>query len=143
MSWFPDPDSGDEGELLAKLKKHHEDGDKGAVLAILFVHLEHGLPIPAWLAKAFCDAYERFLGFEVKSLDEIFGAHKGAQVSAVRRRLEKRTEVWNRVEELRETGKSVNKDLFKAVGKEFRVSGALAEKYYYEVRAYGKKVGIW
>jgi hypothetical protein len=73
MSWFPDPESGDEGELLALLKKKYEEGEKEAVLTILFVHLEHGLPLPPWLTTAFCDAYDRYLNFEVKSLDELFG----------------------------------------------------------------------
>lgn len=142
MSWFPDPELGDEGELLAELKKFYEEGHKEAVLSGLFVYLVHGLPTPAWLAKAFCGAYERFLSFEVKSLDEIFGSHKGVQIAAIHRRLEKRAEIFWRVEELREAGKPVNRDLFDAVGKEFNMSGALADNLYYEARTVRKKMGI-
>jgi hypothetical protein len=143
MSWFPDPESGDEGELLALLKKKYEEGEKEAVLTILFVHLEHGLPLPPWLTTAFCDAYDRYLNFEVKSLDELFGGRrKGMQIGAARRRLEKRDEVFWRVQELRKAGRSVNRDLFNAVGKEFGISGAKADSFYYEVVAARKKLGI-
>src|ERR1700733_4231800 len=99
-------------------------------------------PLP-WLTTAFCDAYDRYLNFEVKSLDELFGGRrKGMQIGAARRRLEKRDEVFWRVQELRKAGRSVNRDLFNAVGKEFGISGAKADSFYYEVVAARKKLGI-
>jgi hypothetical protein len=140
MTWFPDPDSGDEGKLLTTLKKEIKKGEKGAILAALFVYLEHGLPPPAWLAQAFVDVYQRFLDFEVKSLDEIFGGHgKGTQVAAIRRQLQIRPEVFHRVNELRKERCSGRKgrnndDVFAAVGKEFGISSSLAQKLYYQAR---------
>ena len=140
MTWFPDPDLGDEGELLATVKKAHEEGEKEAILVGLFVYLEHGLPVPAWLAQAFVDAFQRFLDFEVKSLDEIFGGHgKGTQVAAIRRQLQIMPEVFHRVNKLREERRSGQKgrhndDVFTAVGKEFGISRSLAQKLYYQAR---------
>lgn len=154
MSWFPDP--GDDGELLATLKKAHERGERGAILASLFVYFEHGrLTIPAWLAKAFVDAYYPFLDFKVKSLDEVFGGHKGAQLRTIRHRLEIRFEVFDRVNELREERRSERKskprsrcksddsDVFTIVGKEYKVGGGKkTQKIYYDAKDTLQRLGL-
>jgi hypothetical protein len=106
--------------ILLRRQKKYEEGDKGIVLLALWQCLGSNWPIPPWLLEAFDAAYKRHLLCETKSWDEIFGpcTRKGAQLDAMRRQWDKAEDVYYRVEELRKAGKPVNKDLFKAVGKE-------------------------
>jgi hypothetical protein len=143
-SCYPDPDSGDGRKLLAALKEvHQEDGGKGAILLSLFVCFEHGHPVPAWLAKAFVEAYGRFLAHEGR-LGEIFGDHaKGKQFRAIRRRLQSRAKIYDLVNQIREERRRSGRkgrsddDAFTAAGKKLspRISGSLAQKWYYQEKA--------
>jgi hypothetical protein len=136
---YPDPDSGDEGKLLAALKEVHKDGEKGAILLSLFICLQYGHPVPAWLAKAFVDAYSRLLNHEGR-LGDIFGDHpKGTQFDAVRRRLQLRAKVYDLVNKIREERRRSGRrkyddNAFTAAGKKLspRISGKQAEKLYYQ-----------
>jgi hypothetical protein len=97
-------------------------GDKGILLFALSSCCDYGLPIPAWLAQAFSDAYQLYLSGEAKSLDKIFGNRKFV---AHGRRIKEQRKVRQHIE-----GKPLSRDGgFSTVP---GVDASKAEKLYYE-----------
>jgi hypothetical protein len=113
------------------------------VLYCLYYCLTCGRPIPPWLAKAFCAAFNKVINREASSWDEVFGkpVAKGKQLKAAQRRHEKSPLVYRRVRELHDAGAAINKGLFDKVGAENGVSGTIAAELYYEVKNLARSAG--
>ena len=71
--------------------------------------------------------------YKVKSWDDVFGKPlaKDKRLATERRNMEIADPIWRYVRKLQEAGRRIGKQLFAAVGKEFGVSGTVAEEIYY------------
>jgi hypothetical protein len=67
-------------ELMERFKEEVlqglQQGDGRSLLALMDMLLKEGAPLPDWLAAAWCAGYERWNGFEVRTLDEAFGVQR-------------------------------------------------------------------
>jgi hypothetical protein len=124
--------------FLEKGRELYEAGDKSEILYCLNWCIMNRDPIPDWLARALKAAYTAASAHEIKSWDEVFGKplKKGKQLATERHKAKVAWSLFWRVEELHGAGKSIDKDLFATVGKEFGVGGTVAAELYYEVRAH-------
>jgi hypothetical protein len=57
-------------------KRYYEAGEGGALLELIVWYLASGRPPPANAATEFCKIYDRWLKFEVASLDRAFGVER-------------------------------------------------------------------
>lgn len=113
-------------------------GDKKAILEAVLACVANDLPIPAWCAKAFEEAFLEVRSYKARSWDDVFGAPhpKGTNLAAKRKKHEKAFEVYERIKNIRERSPSTPIDacLFEEVGKEFNLGKTLTEEYYYSVK---------
>jgi hypothetical protein len=120
--------------IMPSLRMNYEkSGNCGYLFYALDVCCQDGLMIPAWLAEAFSRVWEPKVAVEARSWDAIFGKPlpKGAQPAAMERRWKLQKKIFERVEELSKSKRSITKILFADVGDEFKVSGGYAERLYY------------
>ena len=126
-------------------RQRFEAGDGMALLAAIRKCANHDLAMPAWVAEAFIERYDRVLNCRAGSWDDVFGRPypKGANLNAMRKRRTLRSAVWNEVQRTlkSEPGTTINRDLFQIIGERMRppVAGPEAEKIYY---AAAKMLGL-
>lgn len=75
-------------ERLEVLRRLHEDADQHAILLAVRECAAGRLPMPDWLAVAFCDAYAQVRNREARSWDDVFGkpVPKGMKIADWRMR---------------------------------------------------------
>jgi hypothetical protein len=119
-----------------RLFKATLEGDRRAVLDMVFLCAGDGRPIPEWARGELLNLETEVRCGRVKSWDDVFGrpVKKGAQLGAIRRRHELRHKVWFAVHKRLEAGSSIEPDLFDAVGEELGISGAIAREVYYDLK---------
>lgn len=132
-------------QMVEKLRRKYEGGvddqdreqppDPAALLDAIDFCARAGMPMPRWLAEAWCARYEDWMLFRAKSLDEAFGVSrpKGMHIdgAAQRQRLKARVVL----EVLRLHGEEklpIDQDLFDRVGKVLGIGGGLVNKIYYK-----------
>jgi hypothetical protein len=107
-------------------------------LEAIFICAMNGFAIPMWCAQAYIDAVREVRHFRAKSWDDVFGKPhpKGTQLKAKKSELYKSPVVYNRVTEIKQRNPEtpIDRSLFEKIGKEFGLSGSLAERYYYEIK---------
>jgi hypothetical protein len=121
--------------ILPSLRRNYEESKNSGFLFMAFNFCaQNGAMIPAWLAEAIDHVWTfEKVGNANRSWDEIFGKPlpKGTQPAAQKRRLELQEKIFDRVQELHKTGKSINKTLYAEIGDEFDgISAGYVEKLY-------------
>jgi hypothetical protein len=125
-------------EQLAESEQRLRDGDKGALLDVLYYYIFRGLRIPIWVTVKFHEAYAEVHDGRASSWDDVFGKPwPGKHLDDLRRRKELAMPIWKRVEELRDK-QSVDDGLFEKVAAEFDGMGKRQVKELY----YAVKKGI-
>jgi hypothetical protein len=101
---------------------HFENGDKRALLGVIAQCARKELPLPAWAATAFCEAYFRSRDGKLKSWNEVFGkpwpgkSRKGTATES------RAVAVWIEVNRLHhDEGCPIDEGLFERVGKSLGV----------------------
>ena len=122
--------------ILARGRERLESGDKSQLLYCLNHCVTNDLSIPEWLGKALADAFHAVHTYKVRSWDDVFGKPlaKGKRLETERRNMEIADPIWRYVRKLQEEGRPIGKELFAAVGKDFGVSGTVAEQIYYDLK---------
>lgn len=134
----------DDAQWLKTLGDHFmATGDKDAILKALAVCALNDLPIPRWCSIAYLKAYRNVRQYRAKSWDDAFGQPhpKNAKIENRRDKREKEFLVYDRVREIKRESPNtpIDRNLFEDVGKEFCISGGLADQYYCGVVARLKK----
>ena len=116
-----------------KGRELYEAGDKSEFMRCLFWCIRSDEPIPPWLKEALEQIMADRRSGKFKSWDEPFGKPLGNKHQAtVRRDAKVIVPLFDRVRELSESGRALNKELFDEVGKEFGVGGTVASELYYD-----------
>jgi hypothetical protein len=128
----------DAQKLLDLAYAFQETKDNKILLFAIHYCAMDGFAIPKWCAIPYLNAFRDVWHHRKKSWDDTFGSphKKGARLGALQEKRQKKYAVYSQISKM----KSMNPDtptdrsLFDQVGKEFGVSGSLAEKYYYDVK---------
>lgn len=133
--------------LLDDCEKRFATGDLGSLLIAIWCCAKDKQPLPEWASKAFITAYESGVAGEAKSWDDVFGKPypKGSNLNAIKKRMEKRGALANRIRQLKidDPSIAIDETLFERVGAEFGVGKTLASEFYYEVKNWMEKNGVW
>jgi hypothetical protein len=98
--------------------------DEIDVLGRLYLSLLDNEPIPAWLAVAFIERYQRGQQGKIRSWDEAFGKPNRYGIGErFQRSKEQEARVVAEVERLRAEGRSLNEEEFAAIGRRLGVGG--------------------
>jgi hypothetical protein len=125
-------------EQLDESEQRLRDGDKGALMDVLFYYIFRGLRIPTWVTVEFWKAYAKVHDGHASSWDDVFGKPwPGKHLGDLRHRKELAMPVWERVEALR-AKQPVDDALFEKVADEFDGMGKRQVKELY----YAVKKGI-
>lgn len=120
--------------LLESLQQEFEEKSSGrTILAAVKLCAQRDLVMPEWLAEAFISKYNLVSRYREKSWDDVFEKPhpKGANLNARRKKWEKEYKVYF---EISRCQSSIDKSLFRSVGKKFGLGATLAEEYYYAVK---------
>jgi len=113
-------------------REYRRGGEKQALIRTIVTCSQFNVKLPAWARKAIVEAYISL----PKSWDDVFGrpveVAKGKSIEAERRRRRIGVAVIGRVRELHAQREPIGPALFRKVGKEFRVSGGIVSKIYYD-----------
>ena len=125
-------------QLLLARREHFEADP----LAGVYLCAQHGLPMPDWLADAYCRAYERVMCAEVASWGEAFGEPwpKGTQLRRVQIRNQRRGRIFRDVLAalVADPSTALDDALFERIGITNDVGKTLAKELYAEaVRQFG------
>ena len=116
-----------------KGRELYEAGDKSEFMRCLYWCIRSDEPIPPWLKEALEQIMADRRSGKFKSWDEPFGKPLGNKHQAtVRRDAKVIVPLFDRVQELSESGRAIDKKLFEDVGKEFGVGGTVASDLYYD-----------
>ena len=124
------------------IRPKFEAGERHHLLDMIYFSFALNKPIPEWAKTAFIEAYERVRQYEVSTLDEAFHQplKKGEHLSR-KRESNKRSQIFDRVNEIRETeGAAVDESLFARVGREFNIGKTKCAGLYYEFESIDKKL---
>lgn len=123
---------------LKELHDIYKAGNDGAIIEALFVCSLNSLPIPRWCEMAYLKAYRKVRQFRAGSWDDVFGRpnKEGSHLAAKKDEREKGFKVYLRVREIKRKRNPppIDENFFAEIGKEFGISGSLANKYYYSWR---------
>lgn len=127
--------------VLMEYRTRFEAGDKQVIFAALRKCACHDLPMPDWLADAYCKAHDDWLSYRKPTLDEAFDVQlpKGTHINKLRKLRRLRFAVPLKVQELSANKGGTEKlpideSLFADVGKAFNISGSQARDIYYKFR---------
>jgi len=113
-----------------------QNGDPSVILEAIHICSSYSLLLPRWCQTAFESAYEKVRGFEFKSWDDVFGRPhpKNEKNGAKYDEIQKGLPLYARVTKIKQNdpAKAIDRSLFEDVGKEFGISGSLADQYYYK-----------
>ena len=124
-------------EILAQAEKQIKRGDKTKLLFSLNYCLANQLPIPTWLSKAFCSAYDAARrDISLRSWNQSFGAprRRYEHTRSKLRDKELAPRLFLEVEARRHLGEPLGEGLFEAVGQKFAISRSHANKLYYDFK---------
>jgi len=110
----------------------------------------NGVALPQWLGDEFARLHELVVSAEAGTWSDAFGTYwpRGTHLSKERQRMSLRPKVharvWGMVRD--QPARPINRDLFEEVGeaKDIAVSGAVAERLYYESLSVGAlNIAAW
>jgi len=118
-------------EQLAESEKRLREGDKTALLDVLFYYVIRGIRIPAWVTVKFYNAYSEVYDGHARTWDDAFGPpwprrHRGD----LRARKALAAPIIQCVEELRKT-QPVDEALFEEVAKRVGAGSRQVRELYY------------
>lgn len=112
-----------------------QSGDNSAILEAINICSSHSLLLPRWCQAAFGSAYGKVRGFEAKSWDDVFGRPhpKNVKIGAKYDEIRKGLPLYCRIIKIKRSDptQAIDRLFFEAIGKEFGISGSLADRYYY------------
>lgn len=119
---------------LSEYKAAYEEGNKEVLFSALRNCAAHNLPMPNWLADAYCMGHDLWLSYRKPTLDEAFDVKppKGTHINKLKELRTLKVAIPLFVRKLQETGRAIDPHLFEDVGKEFGVSGSKARDIYYK-----------
>lgn len=123
-------------------RERFEAGDKQALFSALRQCACHDLPMPDWLADAYCKAHDDWLSYRKPTLDEAFDVKlpKGSHINKLKKLRRLKFAIPLKVKELSTNQQSddgirpIDESLFSDVGKAFNISGSQARDIYYKHR---------
>jgi hypothetical protein len=128
---------------LEEHRQRYVAGDENSILPALFECAMDGLPIPAWCAQAFINAFREVKTYRAKSWDDVFGSPhpKGTQLGSKKNQREKEFKVYMRISAIKKCSPSTPIDvgLFEKIGKELGICKTLASQYYYSAKQKTKR----
>ena len=104
--------------LLKRLQLKYEAGEQFALMGALWICGLHETLIPRWAAEAFEKGYFKLARYEVRTLDEAFGARvpKGAQLRALSARERWGRTILDDVMTRRAAGQPIDDRMFEEIG---------------------------
>ena len=121
---------------LDNLKSRFEAGDEFALLTAIRKCANFNIVMPEWVASAYIARYDRVHFCQVDSWDKAFGRPypKGVHVGKLRRRLELRFDVYNRIRKVltREPDTPIDDGLFEKVGADVGIGKTFCKELYYQ-----------
>ena len=118
--------------LIDDRRRRFEAGDKAALLDAVDLCARAGLPMPGWLAEAYCAAYAHWAAYRVRSLDEAFGVdRKGRKLADLQQRESLKAVVAVEVNRLRKV-MPTDEHLFEEAGAELNMPVGQVRGIYYD-----------
>jgi hypothetical protein len=118
-------------EQLAESEKRLRDGDKTALLDVLFYYIVRGIEPPTWVKLKFHDAYAEVNDGHVSCWDDVFGKPwPRRHLDDLRARKALAAPIIQCVEELRKT-QPVDEALFEEVAKRVGAGPRQVRELYY------------
>lgn len=123
-------------QLHAQVKLHRcmqrlAAGDGFAMMLALRLCANHDLPMPAWLASAYIERFDRVLNYQANSWDEVFGSPipKGKHLAALQKKRALQPKLFLMTKELMAKGLAVE-EAIRVSGEKLGLGRALAWEYY-------------
>jgi hypothetical protein len=125
--------------LVEQCRERFEAGDPAALLDAVDLCARAAMPMPLWLAEAFCERFNRWERFEAETLDAAFDVERptGKHLGKRKDRERLRHAVVFEVERRHRDGAKINDMLFEDIGQEFKIGRSKANKIYYEPASVG------
>ena len=118
--------------LIDDRRRRFEAGDKAALLDAVDLCARAGLPMPGWLAEAYCAAYAHWAAYRARSLDEAFGVdRKGRKLADLQQRESLKAVVAVEVNRLRKV-MPTDEHLFEEAGAELNMPVGQVRGIYYD-----------
>ena len=124
--------------MVEQLRRRYEAREAGALLDAIDFCARAGMPMPLWVAEAFCARFEDWRMFRARSLDAAFGVkRKGTRLPDRQRREWLKPRVVLSAIRLRQRkgkGKPLPYDisLFERVGAELKIKASTARDLFYD-----------
>ncbi|MGA4532264.1 hypothetical protein ACPA1H_18150 [Ectopseudomonas chengduensis] len=122
--------------ILMEYRARFEAGDKQVLFAALRKCACHDLPMPDWLADAYCKAHDDWVSYRKPTLDAAFDVAipKGTHINKLKKLRSLKLAIPLKVQELCTDQRPIDESLFNDVGKIFNISGSQARDIYYKYR---------
>jgi len=115
-------------------KQYVEEGKRLALTDAIRRCAIRKLPLPDWAADAFVDCYNKVMGYQVSSWDDVFGnpLPKGMRRAKARLIKEAAPHIVKLVNKEQYTnGRAIDDGLFEEVGARFNIGKTLCNELYY------------
>src|SRR5262249_22864427 len=129
----------------------NEPSDKQALLWEIYLAAESGKPIPEWAATEFKQSMRRLFRVGLPDWESAFGTtlakkkntkgpdyKRGVQARTMQKRAGVMVPLWERAQELKRKGRSVNDDLFDDLAGEFDIKFDEAKDFYTDMNNWVK-----
>lgn len=118
---------------IKPLQKDFEAGHKAALMMCIRICAEYGLPLPAWAAIAYKEAFDSVRSLKYLSWDNAFGKPylKYTNAASERKKIRFASVIWSEVINEKEAGRRIDIGLFEDVGQRHGIGKTRAEEYYY------------
>jgi hypothetical protein len=125
-------------------EERYRRGDKRVLMQELHLCLAEEKPVPKWLRSALLRAVMQATFFDIDYWDDVFGPPcvtdtgrpaRGKTRTAMQKKQLVTLRIYDRIEQLKAEGTSVDKRLFEKVAAEIGVGRAQVEQLYYDNRA--------
>jgi hypothetical protein len=123
-------------------KQYVEEGKRLAIIEAIRRCAIRKLPLPDWAADAFLDCYDKVMGYQIASWDDVFGNPLPERMPRAKARLIKERALYIVMlvnQEHYFNRRVIDDGLFEEVGARFRIGKTLCkELYYYGAPARGR-----
>ena len=120
-------------KTLEYYQQRFKAGDKECLFSALHSCAAHNLPMPDWLADAYCAGFDTWVNYKVPSLDEAFDIKipKGKHINRLKELHVLKISVALAVKNKHSEGQAIDQQLFADVGAELGIGGSKARDIYY------------
>src|SRR5258708_5071930 len=121
-------------EQLAESEGRLREGDKSALLDVLYYYIIRGVRIPIWVSVKFWEAYAEVYDGHASSWDDVFGKPwSGRHLSDLRKRKRLARPICEHVEKLR-AEQPVDEALFEKAAKDLGIGIRQVKETYYAIK---------